>query len=79
MADLKNLTNDEQVILFNAAAFDVLINMVSKLTGKDKILVQNDVAMATKSKTSLMTDIEAKNFVEKHRRIHREIRKAAKQ
>ena len=43
MANLKNLTNDEQIILLNTSCVDLLLESVSKLSGKNIAQVREDV------------------------------------
>lgn len=70
MTDLRNLTNDEQIILLNTSCVELLPPMVSKLSGKDVEQVRQDVVNANAMAIGLMSDEEAKNYIEKHRRQH---------
>ena len=71
MANLKDLTAEERAIIFNATAINVLISMVSKLTGKSKTSVRNDVDMTTTFSIGIMANKQAWELVDEHRRIHR--------
>ena len=70
MTYLRNLTNDEQIILLNTSCVKLLLRMVSELSGKDVEQVRQDVISANAMAIGLMSDEQAKNYIEKHRRQH---------
>ena len=70
MVNLKNFTNDEQIILLNVSCVELLLRMVSKLSGKDIAQVKQDVVNANAIAIGLMSDEEAKNYIEEHRHQH---------
>lgn len=76
MTDLSKLTNDEQIILLNTISVEILMNMAAKLVDKNIEEVKQDVANANAAFVGLMSDKQAKEYIEKHRRHHANARKA---
>ena len=79
MVNLKNFTNDEQIILLNTSCVELLLSMVSELFGEDVEQVRQDVIRVNAMAIGLMSDEQAKNHIEKHRRQHSVARRKYKQ